>query len=174
MGRGLASGTVRRVRIFPGPTFSWKRALGITTRTTVAVLCLGVATIACGGNDDSAREVDVEWAEFCFLATDLLAKTQFSHTPDPTALESVWNDVSKVFGDMVKAAPLDVAGPVKVLADNWEERKKIFAAYKYDITEMASVPDVAKQLDALTTGADVTDANERLSDATIKRCNVQP
>ncbi len=141
---------------------------------SAAVLCLTGLTAACGGNDSTSREIDPDWAEFCFLATDLLAKTQFSHTPDPTALESVWNDVSRVFGDMVKAAPLDVAGPVKVLADNWEARKKIFAAYKYDITEMASVPDVAKQLDALTTGADVTEANEKLSDATIKRCNVQP
>lgn len=129
---------------------------------------------ACGNNDSTSREIDPNWAEFCFLATDLLTKTQFSHTPDPTALESLWTDVSKVFGDMVKAAPMEVAGPVTVLAENWEARKKIFSTYNYDITEMASVPEVSEQLDALTTGVEVTDANKKLSDATIKRCNVQP
>jgi hypothetical protein len=140
-----------------------------------AALAMTVAGVSsCGRNDDGAREVDANWAEFCFLATDLLAKTQFSHTPDPTALEAVWNDVSKVFSDMVTAAPLDVAGPVKVLADNWEARKKIFETYNYDITEMASVPKISEELDALTQGADVTDANEKLSAATIARCNVQP
>lgn len=137
-------------------------------------LCLAGSTAACGGGDNGAREIDPDWVEFCFLATDLLSKTQFSHSPDPTALESVWNDVSTVFGEMVKVAPLDIAGPVKVLADNWEARKKIFETYGYNITEMASVPEVSEQLDALTTGAEVKEANTTLSDATIKRCNVQP
>lgn len=146
----------------------------VTARLALGALCLTGLVSACGGSESTSREIDTDWVEFCFLATDLLAKTQFSHTPDPTALEAVWNDVSKVFGDMVKAAPLDVAGPVKVLADNWEARKKIFSTYNYDITEMASVPEVSEQLDALTTGADVTDANKKLSDATIARCNVQP
>ncbi len=148
-------------------------------RTRLARLGVAVALAAgvlsgCGGNDSGTREIDPEWAEFCFLATDLLAKTQFSHTPDPVALESVWNDVSKVFGSMVTAAPFEVAGPVKALADNWEARKKIFASYKFDITEMAAVPDVSEQLDSLTTDAAVVEANKKLSDATIKRCNVQP
>lgn len=143
-------------------------------RLAVAAFCLAGLTAACGGNDSETREIDTEWVEFCFLATDLLSKTQFSHSPDPTALKTVWNDVSTVFGEMVKTAPLDVAGPVKVLADNWEARKKIFETYEYNITEMASVPEVSEQLDALTTGAEVTEANEKLSEATIKRCNVQP
>lgn len=150
-----------------------RRSVG-SVRIVVAALAFTTAVSACGGNNSTGREIDTNWAEFCFLASDLLTKTQFNHTPDPVALESVWNDVSKVFVDMVKSAPLEVAGPVSVLADNWEARKKVFAAYKYDITEMAGVPEVSQELDALTTGADVTEANKKLSDATIKRCNVQP
>ena len=61
----------------------------LSANLSVAVLCLTGLTAACGGNDSTSREIDPDWAEFCFLATDLLAKTQFSHTPDPTALATL-------------------------------------------------------------------------------------
>ena len=143
--------------------------------TALAVLALApAALLASCGDGDSGTEIDPDYAEFCFLATDLLTKSQFSHTPDPAALETLWDDISRLFADMAKAAPLEIAGAVDVLADNWEARKKIFEAYNYNIIEMSEVPEVETELDALTTDEKVVAANDDLSKTTIGECNVQP
>ena len=141
----------------------------------VAVLALAPAGLLASCSDDgSGTEIDPDYAEFCFLATDLLTKSQFSHTPDPAALKTLWDDISRLFADMTKAAPLEIAGAVGVLADNWEARKKIFETYNYNIIEMSEVPEVETELDALTTDEKVVAANDDLSKTTIGKCNVQP
>ena len=144
----------------------------LRTRAVMAVCALVLA--GCGGSDSGSgtATIDPDWVDYCGHATTLLTQSDVSHSPDPTALKTTWETTGKLFEAMQTSAPLDVAGAVKVLAENWAARQKIFEKYNYIVAEMAAVPEVSKELDALTTDTKVIEANKTLSEITIRECGI--
>lgn len=143
-------------------------------RTLAVVAVYALAVSSCGGSDSGANStsIDPDWVEYCSHATTLLTQSDISHSPDPAALKTAWETTGQLFAAMQKSAPLDVAGAVKVLAENWAARQKIFERFNYLVSEMAAVPEVSAELEALTTADDVVEANKTLSEITIRECGI--
>lgn len=129
---------------------------------------------ACGGSDSGPQSttIDPDWVEYCSHATAMLTQSDVSHSPDPAALKTAWETTGQLFAAMQKSAPLEVAGAVKVLAENWAARQKIFERFNYVVQEMAAVPEVSAELDALAQADDVVEANKTLSEITIRECGI--
>lgn len=142
-------------------------------RVPAALAAIALVLAGCGGAGGSDTvTIAEEWVDFCGHATELLTQSDISHSPDPATLKTTWETTGKLFDAMQASAPLEAAGAVTVLAENWAARQKIFERYNYLVSEMAAVPEVSEELDALATDSAVVEANKSLSETTIRECGI--
>ena len=142
-------------------------------RAAATVVAIGLVLTGCAGSGGPGSvSIDEEWVDFCGHATALLTQSDVSHSPDPATLKTAWETTGSLFDAMQASAPLEAAGAVKVLAENWAARQEIFERFNYLVAEMAAVPEVSEELDALTTDPTVVDANKSLSETTIRECGI--
>ena len=142
-------------------------------RVPAALAAIALVLAGCGGAGGSdSVTIDEDWVDFCGHATALLTQSDVSHSPDPATLKTAWETTGTLFEAMQASAPLEVVGAVKVLSANWAARQKIFERYNYLVSEMAAVPEVSEELDALATDSAVVEANKSLSETTIRECGI--
>ena len=130
-----------------------------------------VALASCGGGNDSAT-LSAEDSEFCLLALELVNRSSVAHSPDPTQMEKDWADIVSLYSKMADAAPESISKEARRLADDWATRQKIFARFNYNVAEMASVPEVEKELTELSSNKDFVAANEKIRDFMVDKCGI--
>lgn len=139
--------------------------------TVVVALGASVALASCGNSDDSAT-LSPEDSEFCLLALELVNRSSVAHSPDPTQMEKDWNDIVALYDKMAQAAPSSISDEARTLADDWATRQKIFAKFNYNVAEMASVPEVEQELNALSSNKEFVAANEKIRDFMVDKCGI--
>ena len=144
--------------------------------------CLALA--ACGGSGSSSDttvakgKVNPKYADFCLTASELDSKSNATHGEDPNAMsepakmEAAWKTIMESSQKLFDQAPLDVKSDVKLMLDGMKAMDKIYATYKYNLSEMKAVPQVAKDLNAIAADQSIAAASQRFNTFMSSNCGL--
>lgn len=130
---------------------------------------------ACGGSGSSGG-FNSDYADFCLLAADLDAQSKGTHGQDPMAIsdpskmKAAWETIAASSVKLRDGAPKQVKDDVSTLVDSILAMNDIFKNFNYNLREMAQVPSVSGELDALSQNGDVAAASERFRTFMQKNC----
>ena len=163
---GCGAGTVAHMKKFVGP------------------LIASLALVACGGGATSsdttaaARKINPEYADFCLVAQELDQASNDTHGNDPMAMsdpakmEAAWKTIMTSSQKLFDEAPLAVKGDVKLMLDGMTAMDKIYATYRYNLSEMKAVPQVAKDLNAIASDQAIASASQRFKTFMSSNCGL--
>ena len=142
----------------------------------------GFLLAACGGNGSSGSTtatkstVNPEYGEFCVTAAQLDAESNATHGNDPTAMsdparmKAAWATIMESSRKLLDAAPDPVKADIRKMLDGMKAMDEIYATYKYNLTEMKAVPNVAEDLTKIANDAATTEASKRFREWMSANC----
>jgi len=148
----------------------------------VAFTCLTLA--ACGGGSSSsdttaaAKKINPKYADFCLVAQELDEASNSTHGNDPMAMsdpakmEAAWKTIMESSQKLFDEAPLEVKGDVKLMLDGMKAMDKIYATYKYNLSEMKAVPQVATDLNMIAADKTIASASQRFKTFMSSNCGL--
>lgn len=146
------------------------------------IAATGLLLASCGGASSSdttgatKSTVNPEFGEFCVTAAELDADSNATHGNDPTAMsdpakmKAAWATIMDSSRKLYDAAPSPVKADIKKMLDGMKAMDKIYATYKYNLSEMKAVPDVADELTAIANDADTAAASARFQSWMTDNC----
>lgn len=147
-----------------------------------ALACLSLA--ACGGGSSSSdtsaptKKMNPDFADFCLVAQELDQASDSTHGNDPMAMsdpvkmEAAWKTIMESSQKLFDQAPLDVKSDVKLMLDGMKAMDRIYATYKYNLSEMKAVPQVAKDLNAIAADQSIAAASQRFKTFMSSNCGL--
>ena len=147
-----------------------------------AIACLALA--ACGGGSSSsdttaaAKKINPEYADFCLVAQELDQASNSTHGNDPMAMsdpakmEAAWKTIMESSQKLLDESPLAVKSDVKLMLDGMKAMDKIYATYKYNLSEMKAVPQVVEDLNAILADKTIASASERFKSFMSANCGL--
>ena len=147
-----------------------------------ALACLSLA--ACGGGSSSSdtstptKKINPDFADFCLVAQELDQASDSTHGNDPMAMsdpvkmEAAWKTIMESSQKLFDQAPLDVKSDVKLMLDGMKAMDRIYATYKYNLSEMKAVPQVAKDLNAIAADQSIAAASQRFKTFMSSNCGL--
>ena len=147
-----------------------------------AAACLTL--VACGGGSTSsdttaaAKKINPKYADFCLIAQELDQASDSTHGNDPMAMsdpakmEAAWKTIMTSSQKLFDEAPLEVKGDVKLMLDGMTAMDKIYATYKYNLSEMKAVPQVAKDLNTIAADQSIASASQRFKTFMSSNCGL--
>ena len=155
-----------------------------TMKKSVCLLVASLALAACGGTSSSsdttapARKINPAYADFCLVAQDLDKQSNDTHGNDPMAMsdpakmEAAWKTIISSSQKLFDEAPLAVKSDVKLMLDGMAAMDKIYATYKYNLSEMKAVPQVAEDLNTIASDKAIAAASQRFRTFMSSNCGL--
>jgi hypothetical protein len=87
-------------------------------------------------------------------------------------MEAAWKTIMESSQKLFDQAPLDVKSDVKLMLDGMKAMDRIYATYKYNLSEMKAVPQVAKDLNAIAADQSIAAASQRFKTFMSSNCGL--
>ena len=125
-----------------------------------------------------AKKINPDYADFCLVAQELDQASNSTHGNDPMAMsdpvkmEAAWKTIMESSQKLFDEAPLVVKSDVKLMLDGMKAMDKIYATYKYNLSEMKAVPQVAKDLNTIAADQSIAAASQRFKTFMASNCGL--
>ena len=123
-------------------------------------------------------KINPKYADFCLVAQELDQASNSTHGNDPMAMsdpvkmEAAWKTIMESSQKLFDEAPLVVKSDVKLMLDGMKAMDKIYATYKYNLSEMKAVPQVAKDLNTIAADQAIAAASQRFKTFMASNCGL--